>query len=142
MSKDVINMSFPARADYIIAARLAVSAIAERKGFSIDDIEDIKLACSVGYAILIYYRPVSVNICVTADDYCLDTDITAIKPVKREQILENRISMCFLEALMDKCSFTMRGKTITGVRLTKEKAGVYKNGDAYEEDMFANEMHC
>ncbi|HZG18239.1 MAG TPA: anti-sigma B factor RsbW [Candidatus Bathyarchaeia archaeon] len=41
---DVIEMSLPARAEYVGVVRLTVSGIANRAGMAYDDIEDVKLA--------------------------------------------------------------------------------------------------
>lgn len=41
---DVIELSLPARAEYVGVARLTVSGIANRAGMPYDDIEDVKLA--------------------------------------------------------------------------------------------------
>lgn len=47
MSKfDFIEMKFPAKADYVGVARLSLSGIANRMGFSYEDIEDMKVAIS------------------------------------------------------------------------------------------------
>jgi len=43
-SGSVVRLSIPARAEWVAVARLAVSAVASRQHFSIDEIEDIKLA--------------------------------------------------------------------------------------------------
>lgn len=43
---DFIEMKFPAKADYVGVVRLALSGIANRMGFSYDDIEDIKVSIS------------------------------------------------------------------------------------------------
>lgn len=43
---DLVNLTIPAKPDYVAIARLAVSGIANRMGFSYDDIEDLKLAVS------------------------------------------------------------------------------------------------
>lgn len=41
---DVIQLKLPSRPDYLGVARLTVSGVANRLGFSYEDIEDIKLA--------------------------------------------------------------------------------------------------
>jgi len=41
---DVIELTLPARVEYISVARLTVSGIANRMGLSFDEIEDLKLA--------------------------------------------------------------------------------------------------
>ena len=43
---DLVNLMIPAKPDYVGIARLTVSGIANRMGFSYDDIEDLKLAVS------------------------------------------------------------------------------------------------
>ena len=39
-----VRLEIPARAEWVAVARLAVAAVASRQRFSVDDIEDIKLA--------------------------------------------------------------------------------------------------
>jgi serine/threonine-protein kinase RsbW len=41
---DLINLTIPAKPDYVSIARLTISGIANRMGFSYDEIEDLKLA--------------------------------------------------------------------------------------------------
>ncbi|HLR67305.1 anti-sigma B factor RsbW [Virgibacillus alimentarius] len=43
---DFIEMKFPAKADYVSVARLSTAGIANRIGFSYEDIEDLKIAIS------------------------------------------------------------------------------------------------
>ena len=44
VSSGIVRLSIPARAEWVAVARLAVAAVASRQRFSIDEIEDIKLA--------------------------------------------------------------------------------------------------
>lgn len=41
---DYVNMTLPCKAEYVGVVRLTVSAIANRMGFNIEEIEDIKVA--------------------------------------------------------------------------------------------------
>ncbi|MBA4496005.1 anti-sigma B factor RsbW [Paenactinomyces guangxiensis] len=41
---DLVNLTIPAKPDYVGIVRLAVSGVANRMGFSYDEIEDLKLA--------------------------------------------------------------------------------------------------
>lgn len=41
---DVIELKIPAKADYVGVVRLLISGVANRMGFSYDDIEDVKVA--------------------------------------------------------------------------------------------------
>jgi serine/threonine-protein kinase RsbW len=43
---DVVELRIPAKAEWVSIARLAVSAVASRAQFSIEEIEDVKLAVS------------------------------------------------------------------------------------------------
>ncbi|MED3726385.1 anti-sigma B factor RsbW [Priestia filamentosa] len=43
---DIVEMRIPAKPDYVAIARLTLSGIANRMGFSYDDIEDMKIAIS------------------------------------------------------------------------------------------------
>lgn len=43
---DFIEMKFPAKADYVGVARLSIAGIANRVGFTYEDIEDLKVAIS------------------------------------------------------------------------------------------------
>ena len=43
-SQGIVRLEIPARAEWVAVARLAVAAVASRQCFSVDDIEDIKLA--------------------------------------------------------------------------------------------------
>lgn len=46
MGFDFIEMRFPAKAEYVSTIRLTISGLANRMGFSYDDIEDLKIAIS------------------------------------------------------------------------------------------------
>jgi serine/threonine-protein kinase RsbW len=46
LTTDVVELRIPAKAEWVSIARLAVSAVASRLHFSIEEIEDVKLAVS------------------------------------------------------------------------------------------------
>jgi serine/threonine-protein kinase RsbW len=121
VNEDVIRMSIPAKPDYILAVRLAVSAVAERMGFDIDDIEDIKVASSEGCILLLSYRPGSVEIGITVKPDGIGMDIGAVTPKGREEEPEEDLSQYLLEALVDECSFKRQGEMVTGVHLFKKR---------------------
>ena len=47
-SHGVVELKIPGRAEWVAVARLAVAAVASRLRFSVDEIEDIKLAIAEG----------------------------------------------------------------------------------------------
>lgn len=103
---DVIKLDFPAKPDYILAIRLAVSAVAERAGFCVEDIEDLKVATAEGCMLLLSGAPDSVLIKITVKDG-LHIDISC-KGQKdaAAQDETGELSRCLLEALVDRCDFT------------------------------------
>ena len=46
MKKDIFRLTIPGKPDYISVARLTSSAIASKIGFSLEEIEDIKVSLS------------------------------------------------------------------------------------------------
>ncbi|WP_427340708.1 ATP-binding protein [Caloranaerobacter sp. DY30410] len=50
---DIINLTIPARAEYVSVVRLTSSAIASRIGFDIEEIEDIKVAIAEACTMII-----------------------------------------------------------------------------------------
>ena len=60
MNKDCIQLSVPAKPEYILVTRLTASAVATRIGFDMDTIEDIKIAVAEA-AILIMNQEKSVK---------------------------------------------------------------------------------
>ena len=121
MNDDVLRMSVPAKPDYILAVRLAVSAVAERMGFDIDDIEDLKVASAEGCILLLSCRPETVDIAMTVKEDGLTIDILGVAAQGRDQEPEENLSQYLLEALVDECSFDQRGDTVTGVHFMKSR---------------------
>jgi len=121
VSEDVLRMSVPAKPDYILAVRLAVSAVAERMGFDIDDIEDLKVAGAEGCILLLSYRPDTVDIAMTVKEEGLAIDILAVAAKGREEEPEEDLSQYLLEALVDDCSFDQSANMVTGVHFFKNR---------------------
>lgn len=57
---EMIELSLPANAAYVSAARLTASSIANRLGFDIDETEDVKAAVSEACAMLIKLSPAGI----------------------------------------------------------------------------------
>jgi serine/threonine-protein kinase RsbW len=119
MSNDVIRLSFPANENYILAVRMVVSAVAERIGFNMDDIEDIKEVSAEGCNMLLLCSPETVNINMTIQKDALEMDMSAKAIKKSKYNPDGKLSEHLLEILVDECSITRRGKTVTGVYFKK-----------------------
>ncbi len=122
MNGDVIRLQIPARPDYILAVRLAVSAIAQRIGFDIEDIEDLKVASAEACILLLAANPELVAISLTVDDGL----ILCFEASGQAQGAENRtgdsesMSQYLLDALVDSCELTGSEGTVVSVRLEKK----------------------
>lgn len=121
MKGDVVKLTFPAKPDYILAVRLAVSAIAERVGFTVDDIEDIKVASAEGCILLLSVCPESIDIVITIEDG-IRMDFCALKPTQSAERDDeiNELSQYLLEALVDNCEFIKQDGILTSISFYKK----------------------
>ena len=121
MKGDVITMTLPSKPEYLLAIRMAVSAIAERIGFTIDDIEDIKVASAEACTLLLSAGLDTIMLQITAGDgieiqLCAKGD-----PIPAFDVPEgNELSQYLLEALVDKCTFIKEDDTVTKINIYKK----------------------
>jgi serine/threonine-protein kinase RsbW len=116
MNGDVIKLEFPAKPDYILAVRLAVSAVAERAGFDIEDIEDLKVATAEACMLLLAACPDTVDIKITVDSGMqIDLSAQGANGAAADDDAAE-LSRCLLEALVDKCDFTGAGSEAASVQ--------------------------
>lgn len=120
---DFIELKFPAKADYVGVVRLTASGIANRMGFTYEDIEDVKIAISeaitnvvnhayegqgevtVGFGV--YEDRLEVMVADHGESFTLsevkkdigpyDSDIENV-----EQLREGGFGLFLIDALMDK----------------------------------------
>jgi len=115
---DVIRLQIPARPDYILAVRLAVSAVAQRVGFDIEDIEDIKVASAEACTSLLAGHPHQIDICLTVEDgLVLDFETSGFEMDTADE--SDGMSQYLLDALVDTCEIKEDGGVIHGFRLKK-----------------------
>lgn len=118
MNGDVIRLQFPARPDYILAVRLAVSAVAERVGFDIEDIEDIKVASAEACTLLLSAGAEKIDISLMVQDG-LELVFEAQGSIRVPSEDTESLSQYLLDALMDTCELTGDGGAVKSVRLKK-----------------------
>ena len=119
MNGDVIKMKFPAKPDYMIAIRLAVSAIAERAGFGIDDIEDIKVASAEACGLLLCAKAKEMDITVTVGGG-LKIEAAAVGETVGSGDA-GEMSQYLLEALVDECALNEKNGALKSVTIYKRK---------------------
>ncbi|PTX58881.1 serine/threonine-protein kinase RsbW [Melghirimyces profundicolus] len=151
--KDVIELTIPAKAQYVGVVRLTVSGIASRLGFHYDDIEDIKLAvaeactnvvdhaykeveCAGG--INVHFRIFEDRLEIVVKDEGRSFDIRAVKersgPIENHlpftSIRERGLGLHLMETLMDQVD--IHGGNGVVVTLTKfmQRDEVERNVDS------------
>jgi serine/threonine-protein kinase RsbW len=125
---DLVNLVIPAKTDFVSIARLAVSGIANRMGFSYDDIEDLKLAVSEACTNAVDAQYISgegdIKVCCNIFSNRLEIEVT--DQCVNEQDLENEelknsreqgLGLYFIESLMDQVDVQDEGGVV--VKLTK-----------------------
>jgi serine/threonine-protein kinase RsbW len=124
MNGDVVKIGIPAKPDYILAVRLAISAVAERAGFNIEDIEDLKVAAAEACMLLLAGHNGGLDINITVKDG-LQIDFVADGEIKNSEVKKEDnetgdLSQYLLEALVDKCDFCRQQDELKSVSFYKK----------------------
>jgi serine/threonine-protein kinase RsbW len=123
---DLVNLVIPAKTDFVGIARLAVSGIANRMGFSYDDIEDLKLAvseaCTNAVDAQVTDGEGDIRVCCNIFSNRLEIEVT--EPCVHQVAAQGKnLGLYFIESLMDQVDIPDEGGV--GVKLTKF---IKKNG--------------
>ncbi len=119
MKGDVIRLEFPARPEYILAVRLVISAVAERCGFGIEDIEDLKVASAEACILLLDAQPDVIGLCITVN-HGITAAFESHGACCAGQDSEENLSQYLLEALVDKCEIVDNEGVISQIRFEKK----------------------
>jgi serine/threonine-protein kinase RsbW len=134
-SHGTVRLEIPARAEWVAVARLAVAAVASRQRFSVDDIEDIKLAVAESCTnaiqhgtpdgtIAIVCEVTGEGIVVTVRDRGQGPPLSA---VEEERIGESgrteELGVFLIRALMDSVEYTSDVRDGTQLVMTKRVSG-------------------
>jgi serine/threonine-protein kinase RsbW len=134
MSKPIqIDLSLPAIADFVAVARLTVSGVATRMNFTIDDIEDIKIAVSEACTNSIKHAYENsgegkLDLKYVIDGTSLEITITDYgKGFDPDNIAKNRdvndlglgLGITFVKSLMDKTEIVSKIGSGTTIKMTK-----------------------
>ncbi len=126
----VIRLEIPAVAEWVAVARLAIAAVASRSHFSVEEIEDIKLAIAEsctnaiqhgeGGTIEITCEASSESLIMTVRDRGTGPRLGS---VEGERITESgrteELGVFLIRALMDKVDYTSDSRTGTQLVMTK-----------------------
>jgi serine/threonine-protein kinase RsbW len=110
---DKVELRIPARPEWVVVARLTVAAIANRLPFTIEDIEDLKLAIAEACTYVIAAGGDFIDIvCETSPDFVRIRvrDLGTIKPEAASKHLSGAstegLGIFLIQALMDEVEHT------------------------------------
>jgi len=131
-----IEIKIPNQSEYVGVVRLAISGIANRMNFSVEDIEDIKIAVSEASANAVRYAYTNTKIgyiditCIPEKDQLeiiiKDSGIgfdlkNPHKPKKQKEEVPNLgLGLVFMQSLMDKVNMSSAPNKGTTVHLIKK----------------------
>lgn len=111
MKKDIFRLTIPGKPDYISVARLISSAIASKIGFSLEEIEDIKVSLSEA-CVNALKRVDQINIEFLVDDTkfsVLVENVSSSCDGNEEVVRELEMGILIMESLMDEVNFNSKG---------------------------------
>ncbi len=110
MKNDIIKLIIPSKPDYISVARLTSSAIANKMGLCIDDIEDIKVSIAEA-CINALNKANQIDIIFKVQEDKLVMEVENVYPSKHEEDIDKEIELGILiiKSLMDEVNFTDKG---------------------------------
>jgi serine/threonine-protein kinase RsbW len=134
-SHGVVRLEIPARAEWVAVARLAVAAVASRQRFSVDDIEDIKLAVAESCTNAIQHGLEDGTIAIVCEVSAESIVVTVrdrgqgppLGAVEEERIGEagrtEDLGVFLIRALMDNVEYTSDVREGTQLMMTKRVSG-------------------
>ena len=128
----VIRLEIPAVAEWVAVARLAVAAVASRLRFSVDEIEDIKLAIAEACTnsiqsaggqdagvIEIVCDALEDELRVTVRDRSAGLHLESVKPGGLDEGRTEELGVFLIRALMDTVDYTSEPRRGTELVMTK-----------------------
>lgn len=129
MDCETIKMEIPANPDYVSILRLTTSGIANKLGFSMDDIEDMKVAVSEACSNAVKHsedNKVSINfnllnngIQIEIIDNGKGYDVDSIETPDLSNPKEGGLGLFIIQTLMDEVNISSRGNQGTTIKMTK-----------------------
>ena len=129
MDCETIKMEIPANPDYVSILRLTTSGIANKLGFSMDDIEDMKVAVSEACSNAVKHsedNKVSINfnllnngIQIEIIDNGKGYDVDSKETPDLTNPKEGGLGLFIIQTLMDEVNISSRGNQGTTIKMTK-----------------------
>ncbi|CCQ96921.1 RsbW [[Clostridium] ultunense Esp] len=110
MKKDIFKLTIPSKPDYIAVARLTSSSIANKVGFNIDDIDDIKVSIAEACInALDKSDQIDIIFEIQEDRFSMKVYNVSTCDNKEEKNKEMELGILIIKSLMDKVNFSEKG---------------------------------
>ena len=129
MTYETIKMEISANPEYVSIIRLTTSGIANKVGFCLDDIEDLKVAISEACTnaikhsledrFTIIYTMIENGLTIEIIDNGNGYDTSSINEPDIENLKESGMGLFIIEALMDEVSIESQEGKGTSIKMTK-----------------------
>ena len=129
MAVETIKMEVTANPEYVSIIRLTVSGIANKIGFSLDEIEDIKVAVSeactnaikhsLDEKFLVQFSVLDNGLTIEAEDRGTGYDVESLQEPDLTNPKESGLGLFIIKTLMDEVSTTSNSTEGTRVKMTK-----------------------
>lgn len=126
---EIIKMEITANPEYVSVVRLTTSGIANKMGFCIDDIEDLKVAISEACTnaikhstenkFTIIYTVLEKELSIQIIDNGKGYDTNSISQPSIENLKESGMGLFIIESLMDEVSIESQEGKGTSIKMTK-----------------------
>lgn len=131
-SLGTVQLRIPSKAEWVAVARLAVAAVANRLNFSIEDIEDVKLAVAEACTNCIQHAQGSDQIEITCEthgdgltvrvrDHGHGTRPETVQPQREQEPRVGGLGVFLIRSLMDNVEYDV-GEGGTNLVMTKKVA--------------------
>lgn len=129
MTCEIIKMEITANPEYVSIIRLTTSGIANKVGFCIDDIEDLKVAISEACTnaikhslddrFTIIYSMIENGLTIEIIDNGKGYDITTVNEPDIDNLKESGMGLFIIESLMDDVIVESQEGKGTSIKMTK-----------------------
>lgn len=129
MKFETISINISSNPEHVSLIRLMISAIASKKGFSIEEIDDMKVSISEAFTnaikhskeqnISIFFHIFSDKIEIEVKDNGIGYNKESVKNPDLENPKENGMGIFIMNSLMDKVEINSENNKGTTVKMTK-----------------------
>lgn len=129
MDLETIKMEVTSNPEYVSIIRLTVSGIANKIGFSLDDIEDIKVAVSEACTnaikhslddkFLVQFSVLENGLTIEVEDKGTGYDVESLQEPDLTNPKESGLGLFIIKTLMDEVSTISNSNVGTRVKMTK-----------------------